>query len=115
MNDYTNFLNFLQAHLPETVYLVKNGSRFEEAMSDLLSLRTLFLHSDCEAHCCVTTDELLGTMLILEVVCPLFSLGDSKEFCKLLARADCLDVLPTEDGRLCFSIGYRDAFCPARP
>ncbi len=118
MNDCTNvtrLLHLLDAHLPETVYLMKNGNRYNEAMNDLLALQTYLLRSDREARCRVTTDELLGTMLVLEAECPLLALGESKEFCALLARADCLDVLPTERGTLCFSIGYRDAFRPAPP
>ena len=107
--------NLYHKYMPETVYLVKNHPRYEEATRTLWGLIAYFSQEDDTAEISFSKDELLGTALALDVTTICFSTTNIAELCELLKQADSLDVTPLDDDRVRLTIGFNDVYKPYDP
>ena len=114
--DLLELLNDLyQRYMPETVYLVKNQPRHEQAMRTIEALIDRIAHEDDAADFNVKKDELIGTSIALEVTTVCFSTVNLAALCDLLQQADSLDVTPLVDGRVRLTIGFDNVYKPYDP
>ena len=109
---FEDFCRFIKNNMPETVYLVKNHPRYEEVTENVRALHDFFREEDEEAEITVCPDELVGTMLAIEIKTVVVSTPRVKELAALLAKADSLDVYSTTDGRTALIVGFEGAYKP---
>lgn len=98
--------------MPETVYLVKNHPRYEEATRTIWGLIAYFSQEDDTAEFSISKDELIGTSLALNVITDSFCLTDIPKPCGFLNQADSIDIIPLVDSRVRLTIGFNDAYKP---
>ena len=105
-------VELLKRHMPETVYLVKNHPRYEEVTETIREISDFFRENDENAEITVAPDELVGTMLAVEVKTYLLCTTETKALARFLAKADSLDVVPLTDGRVQLILGFDKAYKP---
>ena len=105
-------VELLKQHMPETVYLVKNHPRYEEVTETIREISDFFRENDENAEITVSSDELIGTMLAVEVKTYLLCTTETKALARFLAKADSLDVVPLTDGRVQLILGFDKAYKP---
>ena len=105
-------VELLKRHMPETVYLVKNHPRYEEVTETIREISDFFRENDENAEITVCPDELIGTMLAVDVKTDLLCTTETRSLAALLAKADSLDVVPLTDGRVQLILGFEDAYKP---
>ncbi len=114
--DLFELLNDLyQRYMPETVYLVKNQPRHEEAMRSLWRLISFVTQEDETAEVSFSKNELIGTSLALDIKTYCFATTNVQELCDLLKQVDSLDVVPLTDGRVCLTVGFDNVYKPYEP
>lgn len=101
--------------MPKTVYLVKNGSRFEEIACALRAIKSFIESVEPDAKFNISHDNLTGTSLSLEVTCTLLSFTRVDEFCAVIQKVDSIDITPLTNGDLSVVFSFEDAFIPAPP
>ena len=101
-----------ERYMPETVYLVKNHPRYGEVTKTIREVSDFFRKNDENAEITVCPDELIGTMLAVDVKTDLLCTTETRSLAALLAKADSLDVEPLTDGRVQIIFGFEDAYKP---
>ena len=105
-------VELLKRHMPETVYLVKNHPRYDEAVETIQAFSDFFRENDENAEITVAPDELIGTMLAVDVKTDILCTTKTKTLAAFLAKADSLDVVPLTDGRVQLILGFDKAYKP---
>lgn len=105
-------VELFRRNLPETVYLVKNHPRYEEVTETIREVSDFFRENDENAEITVSPDELVGTMLAVDVKTDLLCTTETGALAAFLAKADSLDVVPLTDGRVQLILGFEDAYKP---
>lgn len=110
------FCGYLRAMLPTVVYLRENEKRLEEVIGAIAKLENFFRREEPSAIFKVTQDPLLGTTMAFSVNCVLFSPNDTKEFARLIARADNFEATPLTDGTIQLDFSFNDTYviCPPK-
>ena len=106
------FAELFNRYMPETVYLVKNHPRFEEVSETIREISDFFHENDENAEITVSPDELIGTMLAVDVKTNLLCTTETNILAAFLAKADSLDVVPLTDGRVQLIFGFENAYKP---
>ena len=105
-------VELLKRHMPETVYLVKNHPRYEEVTETIREISDFFREQDENAEITASPDELVGTMLAVDVKTDILCTTKTKNLARFLAKADSLDVVPLTDGRVQLILGFDKAYKP---
>lgn len=108
-------LEYYEAHMPETVCLMRNKGRYEEIVKAMSEIKSFIKTIESDAAFEISKDELVGTSLALEVTCTLLSMTEVDRFCKAIRTADSIDITPKTDGNLSVVFGFNDAYVPAPP
>ena len=101
--------------MPETVYLKRNGGRYEEVIKAMTELQNFILTIEEDAKFKIAKEELIGTSLVLEVNCTLLSLTEVDEFCSAIKTSNAIDITPKTDGTLEILFEFKDAYVPVNP
>lgn len=115
MDEIDKLISFYEEHMPKTVYLQRNGKRYDEIVEAMRSIQDFIATIEDSATYKVSKDELIGTSLSLDVVCTLLSLTEVDQFCDAIKKADSIDITPLTDGSLSIIFGFNDAYIPAPP
>lgn len=101
--------------MPETVYLMRNGKRYDEIVGAMDKIQKFIESVEPDAEFKISKDELVGTSIALEVTCTLLSFTEVEQFCAVAQKADSIDIMPMTDGNLSVVFGFNDAYIPVPP
>lgn len=104
-----------KALMPKTVYLIKNKSRYDEAVKAICEIASCAVEADRDAKVKVCPDALTGSSLCLEITASLIVVDLLDKFCAALKKANNFEVYPKTDGLLNFNVIFEDAFVAAPP
>lgn len=101
--------------MPEKVYLMRNPKRYQMAKKSAEDISNAILAIDKDAKISLHQDELLGTMLCLEIETCELSITDINKVCRLLRDVDTIDIGCLINGNVTLTFGFNDAWIPAPP
>ncbi len=113
--EFEKLIAFLRENLPETICLVRNKERYDEIVRSITEIQEYFVEQDDQTQFVIEKDKLLGMSLCLSVVCQLLSTTDIESLCKVIGKADSIDIEPLCNGKIRFTFGFDNAYKPAPP
>jgi len=109
--DTDKFLEWYKSKRPETIYLIKNKQRYDEAMAAVSDICKYSLKSNPEeTRITANPDELLGTSICVEIISTLIVFEDIENFCAALSKANNFEVCARVDGKFLLGIVFEDVY-----
>lgn len=105
-------LALIEAHMPETVYLVRNKGRYDKIVDAMKKIQDFVASIDDDARFEVSKDQLIGTSIVLDVNCTLLAFTEVDKFCDAIKTADSIDIVALTDGTVKITFGFNDAYVP---
>lgn len=115
MDEIDALLQYCEAHLPKTVYLVKNKARYDEVKQAIQDIADFVWETDENAKINVAPDELTGTSIGVEIIASLVVIDMVDKFCNALHKANNFEVYPRTDGNVGLGLMFEGVFDPAPP
>ena len=110
-----DLLDYYVAHMPKSVYLMKNKDRYPIIEKAVKEIGDMALLCDKDAKIDIHPDALTGCTLCMDITTDLFVIDYIDKFCAALKEASTFEACPLTDGRLSVSMTFKDAWVPAPP
>ena len=108
------FKSFYQKNMPDTVYLVKNGERYNEIERAVVSFVDFIKSVSPDAIVDVERDCLTGTSICVYAKAQLYVFEDVKAFCENISEADVVEIMPRTDDKVEINLSFKNAYVPAQ-
>lgn len=114
-NFIKNFRDFYRAHMPNTVYLVKNGERYDVIEKAVVGFINYIKSVSPNSIVNVERDSLIGTSICVYTKAQLYVFEDVKKLCESIAKADIVEIIPRTDDKVEINLSFKNAYKPAPP
>ena len=102
-----------ERRLPPTVYLVRNGERYQQVIDAMQAIQRFISSVEEDARFEIVKEELIGTTLSLEVKCSVLCMTEVDKFCSAIKKADSIDIVPLSNGTLEVIFSFKNAYTTA--
>lgn len=108
-------LAYYEEHMPETSLLIKNQTRYDEVKEAAQCIIDFVKETDNNAIINMSTDDITGSSICLEITASLIVIDMVDKFCDALRVADNFEVCPKADGSIMLGIVFERMYNTAEP